>query len=114
MNIMNNYRELEDNVSGKYIDFILTDAKKTGKTKLQGEVVGFTIDTIGRWSLEEKKPAVCMICKLALKEGQDIKQCPMCQSMFHHEHIIDWLRMKGICPVCQQNLRPESLDRINL
>lgn len=98
---------------GEHINFVVNKADSsmaTDSKKITGKALNFTLNNIGRWTLEEKKPAVCMICKLSLKSNQNTTQCPMCESMFHQKHIIDWLRLKGKCPVCQQNLRPESLQ----
>ena len=104
-------------IAGENIDFIITSAisnSAVSSKDISGTALNFTLNTVGRWSLEEKKSAVCMICKLSLKPEQKVTKCPMCESMFHQNHIVDWLRMKGKCPVCQQSLRPESLQRVKL
>ncbi len=114
---MNTKSGSSEKMFGEYIDFVTSKADSstaTDSTKITGKALNFTLNNIGRWSLEEKKAAVCMICKLYLKSNQNATQCPMCESMFHHKHIADWLRVKGKCPVCQQNLRIESLQRVNL
>lgn len=113
---MSSKRKSESTLIGELIDFTLKppDKKTVSSKTLSGEVVNMEIESIGRWSIEEKKVEVCMICKLALKSDKPVSQCPMCQSMFHIDHIIEWLNLKGKCPVCQQNLRPESLRRVNL
>ena len=104
-------------MSGKNVNFHVTKASASSSTSdktISGTNLNFIINSIGRWSLEEKKPKICMICKLSLKPEQKITQCPMCQSLFHQEHVVEWLRVKGKCPVCQQSLRPDGLQRVNL
>ena len=104
-----------DDISGNFINFNLVKPKKEStKSLISGSTVDFTIKSIGNWSLTEKKSEICMICKLPLKSDQEIKQCPMCNSLFHQNHIIDWLRVKGKCPVCQQTLGPAGLESIKL
>ena len=44
----------------------------------------------------------CMICKLDLREENEILQCPFCRSLFHKEHLEEWLTIKKTCPVCSQ------------
>ena len=114
---MNPRTDSSKEIAGENIDFIITSAKSktaVSSKNISGNALDFILNTVGRWSLEEKKSAICMICKLSLKPEQRITKCPMCESMFHQDHIVDWLKMKGKCPVCQQNLRPESLQRVKL
>lgn len=48
----------------------------------------------------EKSGKVCMICKLEIRKGQKIMQCKECLSVFHKEHIEEWLETNKDCPVC--------------
>jgi hypothetical protein len=47
----------------------------------------------------------CMICKLSFSEGQEILQCPLCEALYHHDHLIGWLEEKSKCPVCKEPLK---------
>ncbi|MHA1556054.1 MAG: RING finger domain-containing protein [Candidatus Heimdallarchaeota archaeon] len=114
---MNSKSRKSENLFGEHIDFVISKADSSivkDKKNISGKALNFSLTNVGRWSLEEKKAAVCMICKLSLKADQAATQCPMCQSMFHRNHIVEWLRVKGKCPVCQQNLRSESLQTAKL
>jgi len=99
---------------GKHIRFDLTPVtkgKKAQTTKmLHGMTINFTLHEKGRWLWSEKKPQVCMICKLPIKEHHKVLRCPMCQSIFHDDHIFEWLKVKGKCPVCMQNLQSWQLE----
>ena len=50
------------------------------------------------------KDDFCMVCKLSFKTKKDILQCPICESLFHKEHLLDWIRIHQNCPVCSQKL----------
>ncbi len=48
---------------------------------------------------------LCMVCKLALRKNQKTLICPFCRSYFHEEHLLDWLQMADVCPVCNNSLK---------
>lgn len=50
------------------------------------------------------KDDFCMVCKLSFKTKKDILQCPICESLFHKDHLLDWIRIHQNCPVCSQKL----------
>lgn len=43
---------------------------------------------------------ICAICKLELREGQEVFKCEDCLCLFHIEHITTWLEKNDNCPVC--------------
>ena len=47
----------------------------------------------------------CSICKLLIRKDQEISICPYCESIFHKEHLSDWLELADDCPVCNRKLR---------
>lgn len=51
--------------------------------------------------LKEEK---CSICKLNIKPLEIIVQCSECLSLFHKEHLDDWLEKTKKCPVCSIDL----------
>ncbi len=46
----------------------------------------------------------CNICKLTCTEDQLICTCPFCESLFHKNHLEDWLIQNKDCPVCSRDL----------
>ena len=56
-------------------------------------------------SLEESSEKLCAICKLPIRKGQEISICPYCESIFHKEHLSDWLELADDCPVCNTKLK---------
>ena len=47
---------------------------------------------------------ICQICKLTLRKKQKICQCPGCNSLFHKNHLEEWLETENNCPVCKNRL----------
>ena len=47
---------------------------------------------------------VCSLCKKDVKEGHVVLICPRCASLFHHDHLLDWLKDNPLCPVCDEDL----------
>jgi hypothetical protein len=47
---------------------------------------------------------VCMVCKLFLSKKDKILQCPICESLYHRDHLLEWITVKKKCPVCSQDL----------
>ncbi len=106
-----------ETITGGFVEFNTTISKKDTlqqTTTLTGSSIETSINNIGSWSWVERKPSICMICKLPLKDTQDISRCPMCHNLFHAEHIFEWLKVKGKCPVCLQNLRPGGTEEVKL
>ena len=50
------------------------------------------------------KEDFCMVCKIGLKKSDIVVQCPICESFYHKEHLLEWVRVKSNCPVCSQKL----------
>lgn len=106
-----------ETITGGFVEFNTTVSKKDTlgqSTLISGSNIETNISSIGSWSWADRKPTVCMICKLPLKLTQTISRCPMCHSLFHGDHIFEWLKVKGKCPVCLQNLRPGGTEEVKL
>ncbi len=52
---------------------------------------------------------VCSVCKLPISFGSEYLECYHCQNVAHKEHLLEWVKVKGTCPVCQQKLVAEKL-----
>ncbi len=42
----------------------------------------------------------CRICGSPIVYGDKILQCPHCKAYAHKTHLIEWIKVKGYCPVC--------------
>ncbi|MFW9923241.1 MAG: hypothetical protein ACFFDW_08155 [Candidatus Thorarchaeota archaeon] len=49
----------------------------------------------------EKK---CQICKILFKQNEHVLQCPYCETLFHVDHLLDWLIEHENCPVCNREI----------
>lgn len=47
---------------------------------------------------------VCSLCNKNVKEGHVILICPRCAALFHHDHLLDWLKDNPLCPVCHEDI----------
>ncbi len=50
----------------------------------------------------EKEVIRCMICKLPLKKGQKLSECPNCKNPAHEDHWNLWINQKHNCPLCKK------------
>lgn len=51
----------------------------------------------------------CSVCKLAISFGSNYLECSHCQNIAHREHLLEWIKVKGTCPICQQKLVVDNL-----
>ena len=51
----------------------------------------------------------CMVCMGILVAGEEIAACEHCGNVAHKEHLQEWLRQKGVCPVCKEQLNEENI-----
>lgn len=92
----------------KYIHRIKTATQraKQRKAELSAEELASLTPTVFEGVLEEGE--ICMICKIRLRKDKEILQCPLCGSLFHKEHLLEWLIEKDSCPVCKELLKQKK------
>jgi len=56
-----------------------------------------------------KKALYCEICKNILLAGQKAVQISTCKHVFHKNHIVEWIKAKGTCPICKAKTNEEYL-----
>ncbi|NVM03452.1 MAG: hypothetical protein HWN67_14080 [Candidatus Helarchaeota archaeon] len=47
----------------------------------------------------------CSICLLKIGSTEEVLRCPYCNSLAHKSHLLEWLKIKGVCPVCKYPLK---------
>ncbi|MFW9780652.1 MAG: hypothetical protein ACFFE8_17550 [Candidatus Heimdallarchaeota archaeon] len=52
----------------------------------------------------KKTPAPCVICRLPIQLNEESTRCPSCHRSFHLTHFAEWVRQKGTCPYCQEQI----------
>ncbi|MHA1144488.1 MAG: hypothetical protein ACTSRW_07110 [Candidatus Helarchaeota archaeon] len=66
------------------------------------------IITVGKWDWNEKKK--CIVCNLIIKDDDDeIVTCPHCRKQAHKKHMLDWLKIRAVCPNCKKKIRQRDL-----
>jgi hypothetical protein len=68
-----------------------------------------------RINLDEKCPNCdsetikCSVCKLPISFESTWAKCPKCDHLAHKEHLQEWVKVKGTCPVCKEKIKPDDL-----
>ncbi|MHA1911125.1 MAG: hypothetical protein ACTSYA_05445 [Candidatus Kariarchaeaceae archaeon] len=58
----------------------------------------------------EKSPPKCPVCKMVIyAKDKDLVKCPSCETVSHKDHLLKWLKIKGKCPVCQEQIAEVNL-----
>jgi hypothetical protein len=52
----------------------------------------------------------CMVCGLNLYPSDQIAYCIHCGNPAHKTHLLEWVHVKGQCPVCGQHLNEEDVE----
>ncbi|NPE09615.1 MAG: hypothetical protein GNW80_15115 [Asgard group archaeon] len=50
--------------------------------------------------VQKKKKVKTYRAKQVQYKDQNVLGCPKCQTLFHYEHLFQWLTTKNSCPVC--------------
>lgn len=56
----------------------------------------------------------CCVCKRPIGTQGEVVQCNSCKSVAHYPHMAEWLKIKGVCPVCHQKLTMPETTKVPL
>ena len=56
----------------------------------------------------------CCVCRRPIGIEGEVVQCNSCKSVAHYPHMAEWLKIKGVCPVCKQKLTMPETTKIAL
>ena len=56
------------------------------------------------------KHKICLICMKPIKTTESLYYCPQCDNGFHLPHIREWVKIKGICPLCSSKISSSSFQ----
>jgi hypothetical protein len=59
----------------------------------------------------KKKVPHCSICKLSIKQKEEMGQCPKCEAQCHLEHLKTWVEIRMKCPTCFRKLLPTEIQK---
>jgi hypothetical protein len=51
----------------------------------------------------------CMVCQRRIGQGERHSRCPYCGTLAHSDHLLQWLKIRTVCPHCQRSLHPTDL-----
>lgn len=57
----------------------------------------------------KKEVITCSVCKLPITFGETIGKCSLCEKAAHLTHIQEWVKAKGKCPSCLQEIPQEGI-----
>jgi hypothetical protein len=79
--------------------------------KKKEDLSALALNSVEKYLGKLEKNDICMVCKLILNEKDDILQCPVCESLYHKDHLMEWIKVKNTCPVCSQNLKKKQEEK---
>ena len=56
----------------------------------------------------------CCVCRRPVGTSGEVVQCNSCKSVAHYPHMAEWLKIKGVCPVCKQKLSMPETTKVAL
>lgn len=67
-----------------------------------------TIDLLRQFSFHDAKGgkydmAECSVCMEGFREGEKIRELPICGHVFHQKCVDEWLSLRPSCPICRMN-----------
>ena len=51
----------------------------------------------------------CAVCSFWVYPGEQVVLCPSCHAQGHRAHMLEFLKAKGVCPVCHVRLGSKQL-----
>lgn len=57
----------------------------------------------------KEKVITCSVCKLPITFGESVGKCSLCENKAHLAHIQEWVKAKGKCPNCLQEIPHEGI-----
>ncbi|MHA1225731.1 MAG: hypothetical protein ACTSR2_01270 [Candidatus Hodarchaeales archaeon] len=47
----------------------------------------------------------CVVCRNVISDISTMVRCPECGSPAHYSHLAEWLKMRGVCPICKKRIK---------
>ncbi|MHA2270877.1 MAG: hypothetical protein ACXACI_03375 [Candidatus Hodarchaeales archaeon] len=80
-----------------------------GIAQEEWQALSVALESLPEDLIDEK----CVICFKPVSEEleRELAFCPHCIRGGHHEHLAEWIKIKGTCPICRQDVKPSELVR---
>ncbi|MHA2233001.1 MAG: zinc-ribbon domain-containing protein [Candidatus Hodarchaeales archaeon] len=71
------------------------------------KTLSVALETLPEDLIDEK----CIICLKPVSEApkRQLAFCPHCLRGGHQEHLAEWIKIKGTCPICREDITPMNL-----
>lgn len=47
----------------------------------------------------------CSVCRKEMVDLSNLVRCPECGSPAHYAHLAEWLKIRGVCPICKNKIK---------
>jgi hypothetical protein len=61
--------------------------------------IGSTVEII------EDVEEFCSVCRMKITLSSNLVRCPECGSPAHYSHLAEWLKIRGVCPICKKRVK---------
>lgn len=78
----------------------------------EGRFIVTTIKEIGVWDWTGTQK--CAVCGLLIREEQEKVYCPHCGNPAHYAHLAEWVKVKGVCPICRNRVDMRKLKPLTM
>jgi hypothetical protein len=58
---------------------------------------------------EKDSTGSCMVCGLAIRDSEEVVYCIHCGNAAHRLHLLEWVHIKGTCPMCEERLTERDI-----
>lgn len=86
------------------VALVSTEMKLAHEPEFLERLERSSIKLINRITPKNKVTGICMICFAQLIGARDGWTCPACNHVAHQYHIMEWIKIKGFCPICRNSL----------
>ncbi|MFW9915856.1 MAG: RING finger domain-containing protein [Candidatus Thorarchaeota archaeon] len=78
-----------------------------GIAQEEWQVLSVALESLPEDLIDEK----CVICFKPISEESEraLAFCPHCIRGGHQEHLAEWIKIKGTCPICRQSVKTSEL-----
>ncbi|MHA1976128.1 MAG: hypothetical protein ACW98F_01525 [Candidatus Hodarchaeales archaeon] len=60
---------------------------------------------------DERVEENCSVCRTIVSDIDTLVRCPECGSPAHYAHLAEWLKIRGICPICKKKIKVKNPKR---
>ncbi|MFX0149631.1 MAG: hypothetical protein ACFFAJ_02515 [Candidatus Hodarchaeota archaeon] len=53
----------------------------------------------------EEVEEYCTVCRMNVSDPKTLVRCPECGSPAHYSHLAEWLKIRGVCPICKKKVK---------